>query len=82
LARFGQQYTGSNDSTVPFDSPSGLAFVGTSLIVANQSYFADNAANQALLDLETGERGAPVYVPARAGLKPQPKAHRRKRKRR
>jgi sugar lactone lactonase YvrE len=82
LARFGQQYTGSNDSTVPFDSPSGLAFVGTSLIVANQSYFADNPANQALLDVETSEQAAPVYVPARAGLKPEAKHKRKKRKRR
>ena len=62
ITRFGQAYTGANDSPVPFDSPSGLAFLGTQLIIANQSYFADDAANQALLALQTGERGAPVYV--------------------
>jgi sugar lactone lactonase YvrE len=66
LARFGQQYTGTNNSTVPFDSPSGLGYLGTSLIVANQSYIAGNAANQALLDVETAEPAAPVYVPANA----------------
>ena len=82
LARFGQQYTGANNSSVPFDSPSGLAYVGTSLIIANQSYFADNAANQALLDLETGEPGAPVYVPANAGVKPGFADRRAKSKRR
>lgn len=84
LARFGQQYTGANNSSVPFDSPSGLAYVGTSLVIANQSYFADNAANQALLGLETGEPGAPVYVPANAGVKPaaKHKAPRRKHHRR
>jgi hypothetical protein len=49
---------------VPFDSPSGVAFLGTRLIVANQSYSAGSKANQALLALETGEAGAPVYVPA------------------
>ncbi len=63
IARFGQQYTGTNDSYVPFDSPSGVAFLGTRLIIANQSYFAGSRANQALLALETGEPGAPVFVP-------------------
>jgi hypothetical protein len=72
LARFGQQYTGVNNSAVPFDSPSGVAFLGTQLIIANQSYFAGNPANQALLDLETGEPGAPVFMPANAGIAPAP----------
>lgn len=68
LDRFGQQYTGNDTGPVPFDSPSGVAFDGTGLLVANQSYFADNPANQVLLDIQTGEPGAPVYVPAGAGL--------------
>jgi sugar lactone lactonase YvrE len=70
LARFGQQFTGSDNSTVPFDTPSGLAYLGTELIVANQSYEAGNTANQALLSVETGEPGMPTYVPANAGLRP------------
>jgi sugar lactone lactonase YvrE len=84
LYRFGQQYTGTNDSSVPFDSPSGLAFLGTDLIVANQSYAADNQANQALLDVETGEPGMPLYVPPNAGIvaKPKPKHPRHPHKRR
>jgi hypothetical protein len=85
IARFGQQYTGANGSPVPFDSPSGVNFLGTRLIIANQSYFAGNPQNQALLDLETGEQGAPVYVPASAGVKPavkKKKPARPKRKRR
>jgi sugar lactone lactonase YvrE len=84
LARFGQQFTGANGSPVPFDSPSGVAFLGSRLIIANQSYFAGNPQNQALLDLETGEQGQPVFVPANAGVKPAVKkkkkpARRRKR---
>jgi sugar lactone lactonase YvrE len=79
IARFGQQATGANNSPVPFDSPSGVAFLGTQLIIANQSYFADNHSNQALLALETGEPGQPVYVPANAGVAPAPLAHRKKR---
>jgi hypothetical protein len=82
LYRFGQQYSGSNDSSVPFDSPSGLAYLGTDLIVANQSYAAGNQANQALLDVETGEPGMPLYVPPNAGIAPAAKrkpAHHRAR---
>jgi sugar lactone lactonase YvrE len=83
LTRFGQQYTGTNNSTVPFDSPSGVAFMGSRLLIANQSYFAGNPANQDLLALETGEPGAGAYVPARAGLPPaSPKPHRHHRRRR
>ena len=88
LARFGQQYTGANDSAVPFDSPSGVVFLGTQLLIANQSYFAGTPTNQVVLDLETGEPGQPVYVPAKAGLppaaggKPPATKHRRHRRRR
>ncbi len=63
LARFGQQYSGDDGSSVPFDSPSGVAFLGSELLIANQSYFAGSAANQAILGLDTGEAGQPVYVP-------------------
>jgi hypothetical protein len=49
-----------------------VAFLGTQLIIANQSYFAGNPANQAMLDLETGELGASVFVPANAGFAPVP----------
>jgi sugar lactone lactonase YvrE len=81
IARFGQQYTGTNTSSVPFDSPSGVAFDGTRLIIANQSYAAGNKANQALLALETGEPGATVYVPG-DGATAKPPAHRSHHKRR
>jgi hypothetical protein len=74
LGRFGQQFTGSDGGPVPFDSPSGMAFDGTQLLIANQSYFAGNTANQVLLDLDTGEPGQPVFVPAGAGTVPHPAA--------
>ena len=70
LARFGQQFSGANNSSVPFDTPSGLGCLGADLIIANQSYTAGNSANQALLDLATGEQCAPVFEPA------APAAHR------
>src|ERR1700733_2289789 len=80
ITRFGQQYTGTNDSSVPFDSPSGVAFLGTQLIIANQSYAAGNKSNMALLSLETGEQGASVYVPPNAGVTPAPAKHKHKHK--
>jgi sugar lactone lactonase YvrE len=80
IARFGQQYTGANNSSVPFDSPSGVAFYGTSLIVANQSYAAGNKANQALLALETGEPGATVYVPGDTDVSRSAAHHKHRRK--
>jgi sugar lactone lactonase YvrE len=57
LTRYGQPVTGDNGSPVPFDSPSGVAFLGTRLLVANQSYVAGDAAHQAILAAETGDTG-------------------------
>jgi hypothetical protein len=89
LAVFGQAYTGANGSSMPFDTPSGLAYYGSQLIIANQSYIAEDTSHMALLSLETGQPGEPVYVPKDAGLKPaakakpkRSKAKRRKRRRR
>lgn len=80
IARFGQQFTGSNGSSIPFDTPTGLGCLGTHLIVANQSYVAGNTSNMALLDLETREQCASVFVPA-APAAAHPKAkHKRKRR--
>jgi hypothetical protein len=69
LARFGQQYSGNNNSSVPYDTPSGLAWLGTDLIVGNQAFLDQNTANMALLNVEAGERGRATFVPRRAGLR-------------
>lgn len=63
LERFPTSPDGSNGSQVPFDTPSSAKFLGTRLMVPNQS-FTGNAANQALLDVETGEEGLPELRPA------------------
>ena len=69
-SRFPEQPgTGENGSSVPFDSPSSARFLGTRLIVAQQSYFAGDAAHQAILDVEAGEAGLPELIPRNAGLK-------------
>lgn len=78
LRRFGQAYTGANNSPIPFDTPSGLAYVGTDLVVANQAYIDGNTANMALLNVETAEPGARVFVPGTPGPEPKkPKRHRK-----
>lgn len=54
--------TGENGSAIPFDSPSGATFLGSRLLVANQSFLGDRD-HQAILDVETGEPGLAPYVP-------------------
>jgi sugar lactone lactonase YvrE len=56
--------TGDNGSSVPFDTPSSVMFLAARLMVANQSYFTGNTANQAILDVEAGERGQPEFIPS------------------
>lgn len=70
LGRFGVPILGLNDSPVAFDSPSSARFLGTRILVANQSAIFGNAGNQAILAVETGEQGQPEYVPAGAGSRP------------
>jgi sugar lactone lactonase YvrE len=62
-----------------FDSPSSARFLGTRLMVANQSYVQGDPTHHAILDVETGEAGQPEFIP------PEPqkakKKNRRKKKR-
>jgi sugar lactone lactonase YvrE len=60
--------SGENGSSVPFDSPSSVSFLGTRAIVAQQAFFTGDPAHQAILDVETGEEGRPELIPANAGL--------------
>ena len=70
IERFPQApLSGENGSSVPFDAPSSVSFLGTRAIVAQQSYFSGDPAHQAILDVETGEEGLPELIPAGAGLK-------------
>lgn len=60
--------TGANGSSVPFDTPSSATFAGDRVLVANQAYLGQTA-HHAVLDVEVGEPGAPVYIPAGAGTR-------------
>jgi sugar lactone lactonase YvrE len=59
---------GSNGSPVPFDAPSNATFLGTRLLVANQSALFGDHTHQVILDVEVGEPGAARYLPARSTL--------------
>lgn len=60
--------TGGNGSPVPFDTPCSATFLGTRVLVANQSAVAGDASHQAILAVEVGETGVPPYLPRRAEL--------------
>jgi sugar lactone lactonase YvrE len=66
-----------------FDSPSSARFLGTRLVVANQSYVQGDPTHQAILDVETGEPGQPEFIPAepKATAKAKKKKKKKKRKR-
>ena len=54
--------SGENGSPVPFDTPSSARFIGTRVMVANQSFGGDRE-HQAVLDVETGEQGLTELIP-------------------
>jgi sugar lactone lactonase YvrE len=58
---------GENGSEVPFDSPSSAMFLGRRLMIANQAFLSGDSAHQAILDVWIGVRGAPEFIPRRAG---------------
>ena len=66
VRRFGQAITGANGSAVPFDTPCSASFLGSSVLVANQSAIAGDASHQAILDVYVGEPGQPAYLPSTA----------------
>lgn len=60
---------GNNGSPIPFDGPSNATFVGTRVLVANQSPILGQAGHHVILDVEVGEYGAAPYVPKRSTLR-------------
>ncbi|KAA1417061.1 hypothetical protein F0U44_17980 [Nocardioides humilatus] len=60
--------TGDTGGDLTLDTPSNMTFAGRSVLIANQS-FLGTTANHAILDVYVGERGVPIFVPRRAGLR-------------
>ena len=67
VERFPSGQNGDNGSGTPFDSPSSAKFLGTRLMVPNQSYFNGDPNLQTVLDVETREQGLPELIPPGAG---------------
>ena len=59
---------GDNGSPVPFDTPCSATFLGTRILVANQSAIQGDASHQAILAVEVGEKGRKPFLPRRAGF--------------
>lgn len=68
LGRFGAALSGNNGSAIPFDGPSNATFLGTRVLVANQSPIAGTKEHLAILDVEVGEPGAAIYRPSSSRL--------------
>ncbi|MCW2815643.1 MAG: SMP-30/Gluconolaconase/LRE-like region [Nocardioides sp.] len=67
LRRFPEEpFTGDNGSPVPFDTPCSATFLGTRVLVANQSAIQGDPAHQAILSVEVGERGVTPFIPTSA----------------
>ena len=67
VARFPEvPLAGDNGSSVPFDTPCNATFLGTRVLVANQSAVAGDPSHQAILDVEVGEPGVAPYLPKTA----------------
>lgn len=60
---------GKNGSPVPFDGPSNATFLGTRVLVANQSPIAGDRTHHVILDVEVGERGVANFVPSGSTLR-------------
>jgi hypothetical protein len=58
--------TGDNGSAVPFDTPCSATFIGTRVLVANQSAILGDASHQAVLAVDVGETGLAPYLPKQA----------------
>lgn len=68
LSRFPElPLTGENGSPIPFDTPCSATFLGTRVLVANQSAITGDASHQAVLAVEVGERGRAPHLPRSAG---------------
>ena len=69
VARFPDApFSGDNGSPIPFDTPCSATFLGTRILVANQSAIAGDASHQAILSVQVGEKGRRPFLPRRPFL--------------
>ncbi len=53
----------SSGSSIPWDNPASVAFRGTHALVTNQAFLSGVAADSAVMDVNVGEPGMPLYRP-------------------
>lgn len=58
--------SGDNGSPIPFDTPCSATFLGSRILVANQSAIQGDASHQAILAVEVGERGRKPFLHRKA----------------
>lgn len=58
--------SGDNGSAIPFDTPCSATFLGTRVLVANQSAIQGDASHMAILSVAVGERGVRPFIPRSA----------------
>ncbi len=63
LARIPATPLANNMQQVPFDSPGSVSFLGNQVIVTNQSAINNDPSHWALLEVNAGEPGMPLYLP-------------------
>ena len=68
MRRYGTALTGDNGSPIPFDTPCSATFLGSRILVANQSAVAGDTSHQAILSTYVGEPGVAPYLPRSARL--------------
>jgi CubicO group peptidase (beta-lactamase class C family) len=49
---------------IPLDGPASVAFRGTELLITNHALFTDNPEHWAILALDVGQKGLPLFYPA------------------
>jgi hypothetical protein len=55
------------DGGIPLDGPASVAFRGTELLITNHALFTDNPDRWAILALDVGQQGLPLFYPAPLG---------------
>jgi sugar lactone lactonase YvrE len=51
------------DGGIPLDGPASVAFRGTELLITNHSLFTENPDHWAILALDVGQQGLPLFYP-------------------
>jgi CubicO group peptidase (beta-lactamase class C family)/sugar lactone lactonase YvrE len=51
------------DGGIPLDGPASVAFRGTELLITNHALFTDNPDHWAILAIDVGQQGLPLFYP-------------------